>query len=509
MSSASSRKDRLKRAESLIHPEIRNPFVHELNLTTTDKIRIALMSVTVAPIRLLLVLVLILVDCLLANIAIAGLTQQQLESEPLKGWRRSLLNFAKYLYRGAFLASGYHWVKVKGQKLSVHEAPILVVGPHSSFVDAILFGMYFDISVVSKHELQSIPVLRTLVRVLQPVSVSRTDPNSRQSTVREIIKRSQPGSKWPQILIFPEGTCANRTCLISFKPGAFYPGLPVQPVALRYKTKPDTVIWTWKGPNVLTCVWLTFCNFNNEVEVEFLPVYKPNEEEKKDAKLFARNVRGVIAKALDLPVTDHTFEDCRLMMEASKFGLPMEAGIVEFQKIIVKLGLKLSDIKEQLPKYAAIANSKGYISIEDFAEYLKLPVSPALEEVFAMYDRDGSGKIDFREYVIGCSLVSKPAKTEETITMAFKLFGGEKGYITKVELVQILKNAFTMKDEGAEELFNQIDVNKTGQITYDQFKAYADEKPEYASLFNIYQELTNSETTKTDSNVNNSKDKTD
>ena len=43
-------------------------------------------------------------------------------------------------------------------------------------------------------------------------------------------------------------------------------------------------------------------------------------------------------RALDLPVTDHTYEDCRLMDEARAKGLPYTAGIVEFQKLLTKLG---------------------------------------------------------------------------------------------------------------------------------------------------------------------------
>jgi len=51
-----------------------------------------------------------------------------------------------------------------------------------------------------------------------------------------------------QVMIFPEGTCTNRSCLITFKSGAFYPGVPVQPVCIRYPNKLDTVTWTWEGP---------------------------------------------------------------------------------------------------------------------------------------------------------------------------------------------------------------------------------------------------------------------
>lgn len=36
-------------------------------------------------------------------------------------------------------------------------------------------------------------------------------------------------------------------------------------------------------------------------------------------------------------MTDHTYEDCRLMISAGELTLPMEAGLVEFTKISRKL----------------------------------------------------------------------------------------------------------------------------------------------------------------------------
>lgn len=58
-----------------------------------------------------------------------------------------------------------------------------------------------------------------LTKFTQPVFVSREDPNSRHNTIVEIRRRAATGGKWPQVIIFPEGTCTNRSCLISFKPG--------------------------------------------------------------------------------------------------------------------------------------------------------------------------------------------------------------------------------------------------------------------------------------------------
>ena len=58
-----------------------------------------------------------------------------------------------------------------------------------------------------------------LIEFTQPVLVKREDPNSRVNTIKEIQRRAQSKGEWPQIIIFPEGTCTNRKCLINFKPG--------------------------------------------------------------------------------------------------------------------------------------------------------------------------------------------------------------------------------------------------------------------------------------------------
>jgi hypothetical protein len=68
-----------------------------------------------------------------------------------------------------------------------------------------------------------------------------------QIATYNIVYRMEYGTVL-QVLIFPEGTCTNRSCLITFKPGAFYPGVPIQPVCIRYPNKLDTVTWTWEGP---------------------------------------------------------------------------------------------------------------------------------------------------------------------------------------------------------------------------------------------------------------------
>ena len=54
-----------------------------------------------------------------------------------------------------------------------------------------------------------------------------------------------------QVALFPEGTTTNRKCLISFKTGAFQPGVPVQPVVVKWPNHFDCVTWAFVGPSVL------------------------------------------------------------------------------------------------------------------------------------------------------------------------------------------------------------------------------------------------------------------
>lgn len=46
----------------------------------------------------------------------------------------------------------------------------------------------------------------------------------------------------------------------------------------------------------LKLLWLTLTRVHTACEIEFLPVYVPNEQEKQDPKLYASNVRNVMAK---------------------------------------------------------------------------------------------------------------------------------------------------------------------------------------------------------------------
>jgi len=482
-------KQMFPRQASFLEPSV-NPFIHRINLSFSQKLHVVLMSVTIAPLRLLLSFLFLVLTWFVGLFVTWSIKVG--DNTPLSGFHLASVQSLRWLGRVVLFFHGFHHITVKGKRVPSSEAPLLVAAPHSTVFDAIVYFVCDPIpSTVSRLENSSVPFIGRLMTALQPIYVSRADPNSRRSTIDQIRKRACSGGKWPQVLLFPEGTCTNRKALISFKTGAFIPGVPVQPVAIRYPNAVDTLSWTMNGPGALTVFWLTLCQFQTKCEVHYLPVYIPTDAEKQDPKLYANNVRDVIADVLNVPCTGYTFEDCRLMRHAAKLNLPMETGLVEFTKISRKLGMDIDGIQNHLSEFASIAQEHkgGLISIEDFARFLQMPITPALQEMFSLYDRNSCGKIDFREYVIGLSLVSQPAVTDDTVQLAFKIFDKNgDGMISKDEFCHVLQATFGDEFNG-DIIFNEMQKRGKEKVSYDEFFSFVKQRPEYAKVFLWYKEM--------------------
>ncbi|XP_037085092.1 lysophosphatidylcholine acyltransferase 2-like [Pollicipes pollicipes] len=450
--------------------------------STYDKVKVAVLTVFVLPLRIVGLCLCVLFGWVFACIGLYGLSEED-HNRPLRGWRSRMRPLQAANARVAYYLSG--WViRKRGQHST--EVPVMVAAPHSTFGDAIVLFCSGLPSIICRSQTIGMPFFGKLIDYTQPVYVSREDPNSRQNTIREIQRRAHSGGEWPQILLFPEGTCTNRSCLIQFKPGAFYPGAPVQPVVVRYPNRLDTVTWTWEGPGAWKILWLTLTQFVSFCEIEYLPVYVPSDEEKENPRLYAHNVRAKMAEALGVPVTDYTYDDCRLMSKARANNLPCETGLVEVTKLMHQLGINMSTIEAEMESFAEIARkTDGLIRLTEFAAYLGIPTSePGLVELFNLYDSDRDGVIDFREYLLGVSLISKPCNTEETIRLAFRLFDlGGKGHVTQRDVTKALAHTLSMTEQESARLFQQVQKAHDDYITFEEFRAHAQKKPEYAKIF--------------------------
>ncbi|XP_043461374.1 lysophosphatidylcholine acyltransferase isoform X1 [Leptopilina heterotoma] len=466
--------------------DILNPFVHRLELDTTyDKLKTAFLTVALLPFRLAAITALVIMAWLLACLGLHGLSEDDLRRAPLQGWRRDMRVLVCWVMRALFVCGGFHHLKVKGEKAPMKDAPILALAPHSSFFDALPVVYLGGPSIVAKAETSTIPFFGKLINYTQPVYVWRDDPNSRQNTIKEIIDRATSKEDWPQVMIFPEGTCTNRSCLITFKSGAFYPGVPVQPVCIRYPNKLDTVTWTWEGPGALKLLWLTLTQLNSSCEIEFLPVYKPSEAEKTDPKLYANNVRRFMAEALQIPVSDYTYDDCRIITKAHQLHIPYASSLVEAQKLRYKLGLIKAKTEEELVQNKTERFSTE-VDLNEFARLLRLDDKDlTTQQLFKINDRHGTGKIDFEEYIFTVVAVATANSEQDLLNFAFELCSpsGMK-YLNILELEKALKLSLHISLEDSERIFLQAKREENAdRVSLDDVLVVLSSRTEFSHMF--------------------------
>lgn len=288
-----------------------DPFHVRLSFSPLEKARMTLLALTLVPLRFLLATLSLTLAWAVSCIGLLGLDN----SRPVSGWRKCLQKVSCAAGRLCCRCMGFQ-VSKTGVQVSQAEAPVLIVAPHSTFFDALAVfwtGLPF---IVNREENRRIPLIGKCVEFAQAIFVKREEKDSREACKTEIRRRCDPDlpEPWEQFLIFPEGTTTNRRALMSFKPGGFLPGQPVQPVLLKYHLAPerDTVSWTWDQPHgFLACFFLTACHWDTQVELEFLPPYRPGPEEQADPILFASNVRRLMAASLGVQLCDLSFEDIK------------------------------------------------------------------------------------------------------------------------------------------------------------------------------------------------------
>ncbi|XP_053659675.1 lysophosphatidylcholine acyltransferase-like [Anopheles marshallii] len=458
-----------------------NPFVHKLVWDDpVDKAKTALLTVILLPFRVVLILVCLVVAWALANIGLYGLSKEDLRTKPLAGWRRQLRQLTALVMRALFLFGSFNYIRYKGVRASPKEAPVICVAPHTAFYDSVCVVLFGPSAVVAKYETASLPFFGKLIDYAQPIYVCREDPHSRQTTIREIIQRANSKEDWPQILIFPEGTCTNRTSLIKFKPGAFYPAVPIQPVLMRYPNKIDTVTWTWEGPNAIQLLWRTLTQFHTFCEIEFLPVYYPNEAEKANPKLYADNVRMLMAKALDIPISDYTFDDCKMMTFVKNVGMPHPASIADIEKLRETLRIDVSDRERTIVKsQREFTDANSLLTYAQFTQQMQIdPSQEAAHNLFHKLYRPGTPDvIDFREYLLlALFLVTLYKPKLVFVELLFHLYGVD-GRVDRNQLHDTLKYLVRIARKDVNSIFQQADLDNLGTIGYDQFLKALEHNP--------------------------------
>lgn len=364
----------------------------------------------VVVVRLALVLTVLATAALLLSIAamLACLPKPRADEPhvptklPLRSW--VFLYPMKYLVRAYLFAMGFHWISWTGRPAPRSEAPV-VCPNHVSWAETFYLTGWLLCSGMSIVKNVNQPFVGSVLKLLQWVLVDKDDPKSRFRSAEALLTHVKSPDA-PAFLIFPEGMCTNGTHLVHFNDGAFRPGVPVQCVGCTYPWEkwcsgydPSNPCGTKKVPLHIA---RALFEWHNPMHVKWCDPYIPSEEEKKDSRLYARQVRAYMSTEVGLPLTEHTIDDVNLMHFARE-GLKLDRAewtLVGAGKMREALHFNHEDAKSILRRFENIDLARtGTANIEQFLSALSLPRTALTEKLFNLYDLNGDGVVNFREYL--------------------------------------------------------------------------------------------------------------
>lgn len=466
--------------------EYPHPFVHDVKLSRTQRIRGIILGSILFPLRITLAALFFLIMWPIARLRLAGLSKEE-RSRPVTGWRRWLFHPIIWLLsRAVFFSLGFLWVEVKGRRADLKEAPVLVVAPHSGFLDMLVLCPTQLATVVSRSENTSLPVIGALLEFNQAVMVSRKDPESRKKAVAQLNERLTSRGYWPQMLMFPEGTTTNGRALIKFKPGAFLAGVPVQPVLLRYPNKLDTVRWTYKGTTWTEALWHTSSQFYTNMTVEFLPVYNPSPEERSDPNLYADNVQKLMAKALGVPATDYVMEGRVPVSKLGGLSLPLESPARETLSLLHRNGITAPQIEVALDRMIDRCRSGApgsKTSAEELRSILTLPDKQTAVQICGLYAKDET--VDLRQIYLSVSALTGFVSFKSLLHSAFTLFDREaRGSLSAEELSHLMGALLGVPQHHTAQLY--AEASSQGRLTEENLLRVLTTHPTYQRVVNEY-----------------------
>lgn len=231
-------------------------------------------------------------------------------------------------------------------------------------------------------------------------------------------------------------------------------------------------------------LWLLCSQLINRVHVHFLPIYTPSKAEIASPELFAANVRRLMAAAMNVPATLHSFDDVRLQACAAAAAFPPDEVVVETGLVKQLFDVDFPTIKKHLDTFIRIDTERsGRISYEQFAATFGVTDSPELRRLFESLDVNHSGGLEFREYLLGLAMLHEHPDTKRVIKLAFNTFNANgDGRLSQSELLALLSRSGHSELDVAK-AFEEADRDGDGKLSYDEFCVWAEKHPDIFKVF--------------------------
>ncbi|CAH9100300.1 unnamed protein product [Cuscuta epithymum] len=297
----------------------------------TEKVLLAVALVTLLPLRVAAATTLLLLCYFTCRICTAfSAPNEQGNYAHLGGWRRKvIMRSGMFNARGILFAFGFYRIHHtrrhrhrqsyddKGRAEEAGRAGV-IVSNHVSYTDILYHMSSSFASFVAKKSVANLPLVGLISKCLGCIYVEREskspDLKGVSGAVNQRIQEAYQNKLSPMVILFPEGTTTNGDFLLPFKTGAFVSKAPVLPVIIRYPYR--RLSPAWESISGARHLILLLCQFVNCMEVTWLPIYYPSQQEKEDPKLYADNVRRFMAHEGSLILSDSGLAEKREYLSA-------------------------------------------------------------------------------------------------------------------------------------------------------------------------------------------------
>jgi len=121
-------------------------------------------------------------------------------------------------------------------------------------------------------------------------------------------------------------------------------------------------------------------------------------------------------------------------------------------------------------------DNNGALSVDEFMSLPELQQNPLVQRVIEIFDQDGNGEVDFREFIEGVSQFSVKGDKQQKLRFAFKIYDVDKdGFISNGELFTVLKMMVgnNLKDSQLQQIVDKTiiyaDKDGDGKINFEEF----------------------------------------
>ncbi|KAL1195079.1 Lysophospholipid acyltransferase LPEAT2 [Cardamine amara subsp. amara] len=434
----------------------------------------------IALVRLVLFGASLAIGYLATKLALAGWKDKQ---NPMPQWRCRIMWITRICTRCILFSFGYQWIRRKGKPARREIAPI-VVSNHVSYIEPIFYFYELSPTIVASESHDSLPFVGTIIRAMQVIYVNRFSQQSRKNAVHE-IKRKASCDRFPRLLLFPEGTTTNGKVLISFQLGAFIPGYPIQPVVVRYPHVHFDQSWGYIS--LLMLMFRMFTQFHNFMEVEYLPVIYPSDNQKQNAVRLSQKTSHEIATSLNVVQTSHSYGDLMLLNRASELKLENPSNyMVEMARVDSLFHVGSLEAVRYLDTFVSMnPDSSGRVRLHNFLRVLRLKSCTISTGIFGFIDVEKAGSITFKQFLFASAHVSTQPLFQQKCELAFSHCDKDgDGYITIQELGDALKNMIpNLNKFEIQGMYHLLDDDKDERISKNDFLSCLRKNPLLIAIF--------------------------